>query len=90
MPDVLNGKLSGTLSEVNHLNGTLHTQGTVSGKLSMNASLVSVKDYNLLYEETMPQINNVTLKGNKISSELHVQHEMDAMSYQDIDDILFG
>lgn len=90
MPDVLNGKLSGTLSQTETLRGTLSTRGTVSGSISMGTNMVSVRDYNLLYEETMPQINNVTLKGNKISSELHVQHEMDAMSYQDIDDILFG
>ena len=85
-----NCKLSGTLTQVGALNGTLTNDQTVGGSLSMEAIPVFNKDYNALWEETLPQINSVTLKGNKVSSELHVQHEMDVISYQDIDNILFG
>lgn len=86
----MDGKLSGTLSQSGKLSGTLSSNNHLSGRLSMGVSEVFVDDYNMLREDTLPQINNVTLKGNKISSELHVQHEMDVISYQNIDDILFG
>lgn len=82
--------LSGTLSTTGELSGTLSLGDVLSGTLSMAVDAVFNDDYNALREDTLPQINSVTLKGNKLSAELHVQHEMDAMSYQDIDDILFG
>ena len=37
-----------------------------------------------------PQINGVTLIGNKTSKELKVQDEMDEISEQEIDIILYG
>ena len=66
---------------------------TADEALPVSDTLIKIygtDDYNKLKEDTLPQINSVTLKGNKVSSELHVQHEMDVISYQDIDDILFG
>lgn len=86
----MDGKLSGTLSQTGKLTGTLASRNILSGRLSMAVDEVFNDDYNKLREDTLPQINSVTLKGNKISSELHVQHEMDVISYQDIDNILFG
>ena len=83
-------KLTGTLSLAGTMSGTLSQEQSLDGSLSMGVVSVFNRDYNALDEVTLPQINSVTLKGNKISSELHVQHEMDVISYQDIDDILFG
>ncbi len=86
MPD----KLSGTLSQNGKLSGVLSTKNRLTGQLSMAVDAVFNDDYNKLKEDTLPQINSVALKGNKLSSELHVQHEMNAISYQDIDELLFG
>ena len=83
-------KLSGKLSNGGNLTGRLSTRNVVSGTLNNSVTITGTDDYNKLKEDTLPQINSVTLKGNKISSELHVQHEMDVISYQDIDNILFG
>ena len=83
-------KLSGRLSNDGNLTGSLSTRNTVSGTLNNSVTITGTDDYNKLKEDTLPQINSVTLKRNKVSSELHVQHEMDVISYQDIDDILFG
>ena len=86
----MDGKLSGRLSNEGGLSGSLSHEQGLSVRLTYEHLTVYENDYNLLKEETLPQINSVTLKGNKISSELHVQHEMDVISYQDIDNILFG
>ena len=83
-------KLSGKLSNNGNLTGSLSIRNVVSGTLNNGVTITGTYDYNKLKEDTLPQINSVTLKGNKISSELHVQHEMDVISYQDIDNILFG
>lgn len=82
--------LSGNLSTTGELSGALSLEDTLAGTLSMAVDPVFNEDYNALREDTLPQINSVTLKGNKLSSELHVQHEMNAISYQDIDEMLFG
>lgn len=37
-----------------------------------------------------PQINSVTLIGNKTSAELHVQDAMDTITEQEIDRIIYG
>lgn len=83
-------KLTGTLSLAGNMSGTLSQDQNLDGNLSMAVDPVFNTDYNALDEVTLPQINSVTLKGNKISSELHVQHEMNVISYQDIDTLLFG
>lgn len=46
------------------------------------------KDYENLCNK--PSINGVELTGNKTSSEIHVQHEMSALSEWQIDEIIFG
>ena len=45
-------------------------------------------DYEALNNQ--PQINNITLLGNKTSKDLKVQDEMDAITEQEIDKIIFG
>ena len=37
-----------------------------------------------------PQINGVTLIGNKIDEELHLQHKMNEITPQEIDKIIYG
>lgn len=37
-----------------------------------------------------PQINDVTLIGNKTSKELHLEHELDVITPQEIDTMIFG
>lgn len=44
--------------------------------------------YNRLYDK--PQINGVELVGNKTSPEIHVQHEMDEITEQEIDNIIYA
>ena len=45
---------------------------------------------NYEYLTNKPQINNITLTGNKTSSELKLQDEMDALSNTDIENLLNG
>lgn len=44
--------------------------------------------YNRLYDK--PQINGVELIGNRTSEEIHVQHEMDDITNQEIDNIIYA
>lgn len=46
------------------------------------------KDYNKFYNK--PQINGVELIGNKLSKEIHVQHEMERITEQNIDEIIYA
>lgn len=46
------------------------------------------RDYNKSFNK--PQINGVELIGNKVSEEIHVQHEMDEVTPQDIDNIIYA
>lgn len=45
-------------------------------------------DYNELINQ--PQINGVTLIGNRTSTEIHVQGIMDEITEQDIDIVIYG
>lgn len=54
-----------------------------------DASGLSSIDYNTQVINK-PQINSVTLEGNKTSPEIKVQHEMDEITEQDIDEIING
>ena len=46
------------------------------------------KDYERLYNK--PRINGVELIGDKASKEIHVQHEMDEITNQEIDNIIYA
>lgn len=46
------------------------------------------RDYNRFYNK--PQINGVELIGNKLSKEIHVQDEMDRITEQNIDEIIYA
>ena len=45
-------------------------------------------NYEDLYNK--PQINDITLIGNKTSTQLKLQHEMQELSGSDIDDVIYG
>lgn len=49
---------------------------------------VATTDYNELVNK--PQINGVTLIGNKTSADIHVQDPIDDITNQDIDNVIFG
>jgi hypothetical protein len=83
-------KLTGKLSSIGSLGGSLSENKSLSGQLSFKIVESSNYDYNRLKEETLPQINNVILKGNKTSSDLKVQSYMDEITYQEIDNLIFG
>lgn len=51
-------------------------------------TVTEITSYNRLYDK--PKINGVTLEGDKSSSEIHVQHEMDDITNQMIDDIIYA
>lgn len=58
-------------------------------KASFGASQCIVTgDYEVLANK--PQINGVTLIGNKTSREIHVQDPIEDITSQDIDRIIFG
>lgn len=42
------------------------------------------------YLSNKPKINGVVLIGNKSSEDIHVQHEMDEITNQEIDTIIYG
>lgn len=86
----MDGKLTGKLTSSGTLNGQLTNENSLSGQLNFKVVESSNYNYNKLNEDTLPQINNVMLKGNRTSSELHVQEYMDQITDQDIDDIIFG
>lgn len=83
-------KLTGKLTSVGTVKGKLSTNKSLSGKLNYTVIDATVYDYNVLDEATLPQINNIMLKGNKTSSELNVQDKMNEISDQDIDEMIFG
>lgn len=64
--------------------------GTIkfTAKLNGATSGGGTRDYEKLINQ--PSVNNVTLVGNKTSKQIHVQHEMKAISEQEIDKIIFG
>ena len=75
MSTILNGQLSSN----NNLSGTISNDNNLSGVISSGGG--GTNDYNEL--DNKPQINNVTLSGNKTTSELGLF----SGSYYDLDNI---
>lgn len=71
------------------LTGNVNAQNNLmlNGDLKI-ATSTSAKDYDVLINK--PQINGVELIGNKLSADIHVQDEMNVISEQDIDRIIYG
>lgn len=56
--------------------------------LTLDGNCCGTTNYNALSNK--PQINGVTLIGNKTSHEIKVQDEMDEITAQQIDTIIYG
>lgn len=78
---------SGTLSKVHTIGGTLSGVHNVNGRFSA-PSYIRQTNYEEL--DNKPQINSVELIGNKTSAELRLQDPIAAITYQEIDSIIFG
>lgn len=64
--------------------------GVGNKKWSQLTYLDGDDEINYLQLANLPSINEVTLEGDKNSSDLGLQEEMDALLESDIDTILFG
>lgn len=78
----IDGKISGSLSDLQEISGSLQGTGTVKGKMT-SAPVIVERDYNDL--ENKPQIESVTLQGNKTFKQLG----LDTLSVQEIEKILY-
>lgn len=78
----IDGKISGSLSDLQEVSGTLQGTRNVKGNMT-SAPVIVERDYNKL--ENMPQIESVTLKGNKTFKQLG----LDTLSVQEIEKILY-
>lgn len=63
-------------------------QGSGQIDFSMDDKCCGTTNYE--YLSNKPQINGVTLIGNKLDYELYLQHQMDEITPQDIDNIIYG
>lgn len=68
----------------NPLEMTLNTKDTLDLEFDSSSG---TNNYNSLSNK--PQINGVTLVGNKTSKDIKVQDEMDVLSVQEIEKILY-
>lgn len=78
-------KLKGTLSKKETLNAELQSNKKLSGKM---ASTRYEKDYEKLINH--PTLNGFEIVGDKTSEDYKLQDEMDIITEQDIDKIIFG
>lgn len=74
------------IGQTNEVNMNIKKPSNVNFELGNRCC--SVPSYNVLPDK--PQINGVTLQGNKIDEELYLQHIMDEITPQDIDRIIYG
>ena len=81
------GKITGNISKTENITGSLAKTGNVTGALSVPTSRISSGDYNELRNK--PTINDVTIEGDKVSADYKLQHEMDTLSVQEIERILY-
>ena len=79
--------MTGELSKVGNVSGSLSMGGSVSGTLSVPQARVVAESYDNL--QNKPSLNNITIEGSKVSADYKLQHEMDALSVQEIERILY-
>lgn len=80
-------ELKGTLSPRQTLTGNLGSKETLNGGLS-TAPGQGTRNYNSLINK--PTINAVTVEGDKVSKDYHLQDELGVVSENDIDVIIYG
>ena len=72
--------------DTDDINFNIQDRGDIS--FTMEGQGGGTTNYNQLSNK--PQINGVTLIGNKLDYELYLQHIMDEITEQDIDRIIYG
>lgn len=80
----IDGVISGKLSTLDAVTGELSTVETVSGSLSTPRYAT---DYNDL--DGKPSINYVTVQGDKLGADYHLQDKMGILSQAEIEKILY-
>lgn len=80
-------ELKGTLTGLNNLSGVLNQNNNLNGTLT-NTAGQGTRNYNRLTNK--PTLNSVVIEGDKISSDYKLQEEMEIVTDQNIDDIIFG
>lgn len=83
-----NNTLVGSISNSGSIIGEVSSEGSLTGELNEKYKEVSA---NASYEDlnNLPSINGVTLMGNKTSSQLKIQDEMQSLTNVEIANI-FG
>lgn len=76
------GVISGALSATGSINGNMSASASLLGEITMPEQIVRIGNYEEL--ENLPQIEGVTLIGNKTFPQLH----MDALTNMELDNLL--
>ena len=89
MADItVQNKLSANIGKVASMSATLSCPKSLSGDVTMASGTVVTRDYEKLINH--PRINSVELLGNKTSTDLGLQDELDYADFTDIDDMFYG
>ena len=81
----MNNPINISLNSNDVITATIEQDRDIGVNIDRNAG--GLRSYPPLAEK--PSINDVTLLGNKTSEDLHLQEEMDALSIQEIERILY-
>lgn len=76
------GIISGALSAMGSINGNMSASASLLGEITMPEQIVRIGNYEEL--ENLPQIEGVTLIGNKTFPQLH----MNALTNMELDNLL--
>ena len=86
--DITVHQMTGEITKTGEVTGNLQGTGEVSGSLSVPPGRTVAEDYDRL--RNRPIINGITIEGDKVSEDYHLQGEMKALTEQEIDRIIFG
>ena len=76
----MDGNIESALPQIT---GTITKMVEISGSLSMPQSIKVAESYDELRDK--PVLNNVTIEGDKVSEDYHLQGEMKALTEQEIE-----
>lgn len=76
------GVISGVLSAMGSINGNMSASASLLGEITMPEQIVRIGNYEEL--ENLPQIEGVTLIGNKTFPQLHLE----ALTNMELDNLL--
>ena len=80
--------ISGTLSNELEVAGSINTLKNVTGSLSTPTERIVPGDYDNLRNK--PIINGHTVEGDKTDADYNLQHKMDNITDQMIDNVIYG